>query len=378
MDKAFLGSGLSKLLTINPIKIDNVVFQLHYKFTTSLLIAFSIAASGYQFFGDPIMCINKDDLGKHANNKILNNYCWIEGTFSVVKGLNKTVGKSVPYAGVDKQKPGDELIHHAYYQWVCFVLFFQAGMFYATRLIWKAYEGGKMNDIILKLNQPILALDAKEKAESGVVEYLIEHKGKHSMYALQYFFCEVLNFVNIVGQIFFLNTFLHGEFLTYGSRALAYLRSDVWDDVNPMIKAFPRLTKCTFHRYGPTGGVQLHDAMCVLPLNILNEKIFIFIWVWFIILALLSGLAVVYRVICMFSPQARKALIRAVGSLTPPYVIKGVLHDLRFDDWFMLYLIGNNMDNLHYTEIMIRLNSSRDWLKQSYPESTRRSTLTTV
>ena len=31
---------------------------------------------------------------------------------------------------------------------------------------------------------------------------------------------------------------------------------------------FPRMTKCTFHKFGTSGEIEKHDAMCILPLNI--------------------------------------------------------------------------------------------------------------
>ena len=34
----------------------------------------------------------------------------------------------------------------AYYQWVPFVLFLQAGLFYAPHLLCKSWEGGKVKD----------------------------------------------------------------------------------------------------------------------------------------------------------------------------------------------------------------------------------------
>ena len=40
---------------------------------------------------------------------------------------------------------------------------------------------------------------------------------------------------------------------------------------------------------------QNHDALCLLPLNIVNEKIYLCMWVWLIFLAAASGLAVIYR-----------------------------------------------------------------------------------
>ena len=35
-----------------------------------------------------------------------------------------------------------------------------------------------------------------------------------------------------------------------------------------MIYIFPRMTKCTFHKFGTSGEVEKHDALCILPLNI--------------------------------------------------------------------------------------------------------------
>ena len=52
---------------------------------------------------------------------------------------------------------------------------------------------------------------------------------------------------------------------------------------------FPRVTKCKFWKYGPSGTVQKHDALCVLSLNIINEKIYVMLWFWLVILSILSG-----------------------------------------------------------------------------------------
>ena len=56
---------------------------------------------------------------------------------------------------------------------------------------------------------------------------------------------------------------------------------------------FLRITKCTFHKYGPSGTIERHDAMCVLALNIINEKIYVMLWFWLIILAVMTSLYMV-------------------------------------------------------------------------------------
>ena len=85
------------------------------------------------------------------------------------------------------------------------------------------------------------------------------------------------------------------------------------------------MTKCTFHKFGTSGEIEKHDAMCILPLNIgilrkvkslkirknsmklflVNEKIYIFIWFWFLLLGFLTFLVILYRILIVFSPRIR-------------------------------------------------------------------------
>lgn len=96
--------------------------------------------------------------------------------------------------------------------------------------------------------------------------------------------------------MFLMNRFFDGAFLTFGIDVLRFLESDQEDRVDPMIYVFPRMTKCTFYKYGVSGEVERHDAVCILPLNVVNEKIYVFLWFWFLFLGVLSFFTVLYRV----------------------------------------------------------------------------------
>ena len=37
------------------------------------------------------------------------------------------------------------------------------------------------------------------------------------------------------------------------------------------------------------------DGLCVLPINMINDKIYILLWFWLFILAIISGLHFIYR-----------------------------------------------------------------------------------
>lgn len=115
------------------------------------------------------------------------------------------------------------------------------------------------------------------------------------MYAFRYFACEFLCFVNIVVQMVLMNRFFDGEFAAYGLRAMNLLDTPQEQRNDPMIYMFPRMTKCIFYKYGASGSIQKHDSLCLLPLNIVNEKTYVFLWFWYVILlTLLIGL-LIYR-----------------------------------------------------------------------------------
>ena len=78
-----------------------------------------------------------------------------------------------------------------------------------------------------------------------------------------------------------------------------------------MFFTFSQVTKCVFHKYGPSGTIQKHDALCILPLNIINEKIYIFLYFWFVFLAAVSAVWLVYRLLTVVSHDVRVSVIFA-------------------------------------------------------------------
>ena len=57
---------------------------------------------------------------------------------------------------------------------------------------------------------------------------------------------------------------------------VAYLSEDVHsrqDRPNPLCTVFPTVTSCTFHSVGTAAGEQKFNSLCVLSLNIVNEKV---------------------------------------------------------------------------------------------------------
>ncbi|XP_076343592.1 innexin inx2-like [Tachypleus tridentatus] len=346
MDKIF--GSLKGLFKIQAVVIDNNVFRLHYKATVVILLAFSLLVTSRQYIGDPIDCISRDDIP----TRVLDTFCWIHTTFSVEGAWHKKVGVEIPYPGVDKYTPGEDRIYHAYYQWVCFVLFFQALMFYFPRYLWKGWEKGRIRALIMELNSPTLTPDKKQEKRGVLMEYLMDNIHNHNFYVTAYFFCEALNFVNVVGQMYLMDSFLGGHFSKYGSKVMQFTEWDWTLRYDPMIRVFPRLTKCTFHKYGSSGDVQRHDAMCILPINIINEKIYVFLWIWFVTLAVASGIVLIYRMVIVFWPRSRLLILRYRARLTNADYLEMVVKRCHLGDWFLLDLLCKNVDSLNYRDLI--------------------------
>ena len=121
----------------------------------------------------------------------------------------------------------------------------------------------------------------------------------------------------MIGQIFFIDFFLGYEFQTYGMDVINFSETEPEGRADPMHTVFPKVTKCTFHKYGPSGTVELKDGLCVLPLNIINEKIFIGVWFWLVIVACITGVFLLYRIAVLLGPQIRVALITVRVSFFP-------------------------------------------------------------
>ena len=98
---------------------------------------------------------------------------------------------------------------------------------------------------------------------------------------------------------FFIDFFVGGEFLTYGLQTMKQHYMEPHERSDPMSIVFPKMTKCTFHKYGSSGSLESIDGLCVLPLNVANEKIFIFLFFYLGSIALITSFHLIYRVACL-------------------------------------------------------------------------------
>lgn len=77
----------------------------------------------------------------------------------------------------------------------------------------------------------------------------------------------------------------------------AILRHDMADFAKQSSILFPSQAKCDYFNFGSSGTIQFIDSLCMLPQNVLNEKVFVFLYFWMIILLLFTILHVICIII---------------------------------------------------------------------------------
>ena len=95
----------------------------------------------------------------------------------------------------------------------------------------------------------------------------------HNIYVYKFILCELLNLVNVLGQMWLMDVFFNGQFTTYGLEVRQSWRyflnllkhwnysklplkvvrlagQNIEERADPMARVFPKMTKCTFRKCG--------------------------------------------------------------------------------------------------------------------------------
>ena len=345
--------------------------KLHYRVSVVALLGCSILTTCLEWVGNgkKIACVMEGAEDSWVIPKdVINTYCYVLTTFTLPKHYNSMIGVEAAHPGVGNYNPKeDDVKHKAYYQWVPFVLFLQAIMFYTPHMLYKAWEGGKVKNIIAGLNQ--LILDKRERAgkEKVLANYIVESKNTHNYWAVKMLLVDFLNLANVIGNIYFVDAFLGGEFSTFGLEVLSLLEADPEKRIDPMATVFPRVTKCSFFKYGPSGTVQTHDSICVLPVNIVNEKIYVFLWFWFLVLAAVTAVSMLYHVLHLITPAFTKMHVKARCLHKYDDKIESMSKHFQVGDWKLMHILSKNMEPLVFTEFVKELSRTLKDKKKDSP-----------
>ncbi|XP_023346115.1 innexin inx2 isoform X2 [Eurytemora carolleeae] len=204
-----------------------------------------------------------------------------------------------------------------------------------------------MKNLKQELDNPVLEEEKREKMLKKLVAYLTVSRVSHKLYGRGYIYSYIAAILNSILQIYLTSMFLNISFEEFTD--LAFSR-----DSRQSTRIFPKMSKCTFYKFGPSGGMVNLDAVCLLPLNILNEKMYIFLYFWMLALLTANIISFFYYSLHWAFPviRLRHLQYHLKGRLKGPCLKK---INRQFGDWWLLHLLHKNIDRRTFQELVSKL-----------------------
>ena len=345
----------TKYFKFDAIDLDNWVWKLYSKASVALCMVAAALCICTTYFGKPIDCYAVED-------PFVTQYCWVHGSYhfaieqrKLVDHIHERIGRNcLPPEYYDEKLSNDDPQSRPtteYYQWVIFMLFLHGTIFMIPDKLWKFLEGGLVSDFVPF--DKASKTDLKEKAK----QFYRLPKSQNSVYFASFLGCETLNFFVGVVNFCIMDWFLKGKFATYGTDAINYFM-DSESKFNPMCSVFPTLVSCEYYTGAVvTNALDTKNHICMLSQNIINEKIYLILWFWILILFGASMLMLLYRIGTIVVPSVRERELFYRARKGNSNNIKKLRH-LTLPQWFILSQIGRNSKSRDFNKFLYELEDN--------------------
>ncbi|PAA69717.1 hypothetical protein BOX15_Mlig000963g3 [Macrostomum lignano] len=380
--------------------------RMHFIWTPMLLLLCSLVVFGKEYIGNPMHCVFSGNPQHHPSGFLdfAQSYCWAYGTYAYSKdaairltGYRKDVEKQEEYW---TETISNQLL--TYYQWVPYALLAQCVITYLPKLIWQLICSRKFGSDIYSL----ISLAAEARTSSAnefrqqadriadVIERLLMYNREYrhgrlqqlkatlynrcsllvpskrtgTMLTILYVLVKLLCLANVVGQLFFMAVFLgfwrRGIF-TFGWTIVQNLNHGRgWKHT----MLFPLHTLCYLTTSIDPGTTNAYVGQCTLPVNIINEKVYILLFFWFVSLGVVTVLSIARWTCRLLFTRSRVSFVKcllylsaldssdAESRLVDKLSIKSFIEKfLRHDGVFLVLMLSEGSDKVITAEVLRRL-----------------------
>merc|ERR1712226_446251 len=375
MAAAILDDVLKYLKINKEITKDNFAFRIVTVGSFGIFMLCSILNGLTTYFGEAIVC----DGAPEEKQKIMEQYCYMHGSYDLKRVENENCFKAgEPEVSSDGSKAKND-VRTMYYQWVVFALVMSAILFRLPAWIWSMLEGGLMASFynsnksldVLRESEDNLRHLAEKEAR---VFKKLQGKWTTKTYYLKFLVCQCLALLVLILNFYGTNQFLDKKFALYGINVVEY-HMEPGELVDPMCNTFPTRVSCQFNYTGFGGGTSSLNGYCLLTQNIMNEKIYLALWFWFVAMFAIMISQLIWEVCFLTLPLVDLILelilpsssgicskyLRQflIGQLTGTrFLTRNMIDYLQnrsFGDVFILYQLGKNTHPNFFYEMLEEL-----------------------
>ncbi|XP_046373417.2 innexin unc-9-like [Haliotis rufescens] len=328
--------------------------------TVLLLVVCSVGSFALRYITTPISC-----------------WCPAEFTSSMISYTQESCflkdmyyNKSMSVNNDDETKPPSVPSFHL---WIPLILFFQALAFKVPNIIWNSCKHLltlNMEETVESLKSVQLTSPENRQASFSDAARVFGSLLRRNRFflALLYLFVKLLSCINLIAQFMFLTTYFR-QYLAI--RVGSYADFDIDSIIKPLlVKDIYCHVQVQFLQ-----NTQIFSVQCTLQITEIYEKMFIFLWYWVFLLAIITILNLVLWAGFLFLPFLRDGRIAAHVNASKgarpnePAVTRFISSFLGIDGVFILSMICRNSSELVAADLTQHLyqvfqEKEREWQNQ--------------
>ncbi|EPB78821.1 Innexin [Ancylostoma ceylanicum] len=240
-----------------------------------------------------------------------------------------------------------------YYQWVPFVLAVAALMFHIPSSVWRMLSSQSGLNAALVLQLACQEQNVDPLVRNKTIDVLARHIDDALMYQREHGARKKNIYIFAVVRVGEQICFNYGICL-YGDTANKQIWLAIASGIVDVMSEgrewrdsgkFPRVTLCDFE-IRVLGNVHRHTVQCVLVVNMLTEKIFIFLWIWLSVLGLITALNLLFWLCALASAHCRQNFVAKHLDMESDQIGRFTDRFLRPDGVFLLQMIASHAGNL--------------------------------
>jgi len=324
--------------------LEGWICWINYRLTVVLLLGFLLSVSLCQFlgFGNRIACY-----GQGISEDVWNTACF-GGTQTFTKHGDEPRGYGMEHPGISHNRR-ESITGPAAYHLAPYILLVLVIATLAPHFLFLICEEGRVSDIKREASK---VGDGKNKLEKDIANYLIRTRNTHTFYMIKLIICSSLYFFTSLGCLLYITpTSWRSLASSLSNFEAGIVEAGIEDWHLYEAPLFPKMTRCTLSDFAGNGGLQTHAGLCHVGINIMNEQIFLFLKVWFIILICLNILNFLYEIVCIVmipkTWQQKKQKNRR-------------LEELNSGDWFILRLLSKALSPALMERVFDEMMSSEE------------------